>query len=236
VVYALRDPDSSEVRYVGLTTMAIGVRVRGHLREVRRGSQLPSHKWMRQLQERGYASPEAEVLEECDTLGELCDAEILWIAKLGGVLGTPGTRLLNVSYGGDLAPSLNPAVAAKISEKMLGEGHPNRGRHLTEAHRRAIGDAQRGDKNHNYGKTGVWAGRKHSLETKAKISEKMSGENSPNRGRAVTPETRKKISGSLSGEKHWNYGKTATPETREKMAKSQRERRERENLVRRTLS
>lgn len=103
--------------------------------------------------------------------------------------------------------------------KMSGENHPLYGK--------------TGENNHRYGK-------KHTEETKEKMSKALSGKNNPmygkrrednpNYGRTHTEEAREKMSKALSGENHPMYGKrgekshmygrTFSRETREKMSKS----------------
>jgi group I intron endonuclease len=51
-------------------------------------------------------------------------------------------------------------------------------------------------------------GFNHSDETKALISEAMSGKNHPMSGKTHSAETKAKISKALSGENHYNFGKT----------------------------
>jgi hypothetical protein len=74
-------------------------------------------------------------------------------------------------------------------------------------------------------------GRKHTEETKRKMSEAKSGENNymygrtkkdhPRFGESLSEETKAKISEAMSGENHPMYGKTHSKETREKMSKAQ---------------
>ena len=82
-----------------------------------------------------------------------------------------------------------------------------------------------GEKNGMYGK-------KHTEETKRKISEnkkgKLVGENSPHWGKPKSEETRKKISlsrkGKYTGADNHMYGKTLSEENRRKIAESNRRR------------
>jgi len=99
-----------------------------------------------------------------------------------------------------------------------------------------------GENNPMYGMTGEknpMYGKKHSKETRRKISEAVSGEKSPwfckhhseetkrkisesNKGKIVSKETRRRISESLSGENNPMYGKHLSDETRRKMSIAQR--------------
>ena len=91
-----------------------------------------------------------------------------------------------------------------------------------------IGAAQKGEKNHNYGKTPspetrekiseANKGKIHTEETKKKWSEARSGENHPFYGKSHSPETRAKMSAALKGENNPRYGKSHTPEARVKIS------------------
>jgi len=81
-------------------------------------------------------------------------------------------------------------------------------------------------------------GRKHSEETKRKISAAQKGKKISEetlekmRGRKQSFETRKKISDAQKGEKHHNYGKKASDETKLKMSLSQKGRKHSEETKR----
>jgi group I intron endonuclease len=65
--------------------------------------------------------------------------------------------------------------------------------------RKKLSERQKGEKNHNYGKT-------HSEETLKKLSVSKSGENNPNYGKTHSEETRIKMSEAQKGKKWWNDG------------------------------
>ena len=98
--------------YIGQTVRDMATRFTQHKQSaMRRDSQLPVHcAW------RKHGEPLLEVIGEYQTVEELHAAEILAI-KDQGTLAPNG---YNVSYGGDTAPSKNPDVAAKISDKAKG--------------------------------------------------------------------------------------------------------------------
>lgn len=73
-------------------------------------------------------------------------------------------------------------------------------KHTAET-RKKIGDAQRGEKNHNYGK-------KHSPETRAKMSESRRGEKNWAYGKTFSLEYRKKLS---DAQKAYNRRKNYNP-------------------------
>jgi len=107
--------------------------------------------------------------------------------------------------------------------------------------RQKIGDAQRGEKNHMFGKkqsaesnakrkatmsspevraklSAARRGKRHSAEHIAKMSAANSGEGNPFYGRKHSAETKRKIAGKLRGRKNG----PPSPETREKIAASKR--------------
>ena len=83
-----------------------------------------------------------------------------------------------------------------------------------------MGEARKGEKNHNYGKTAseetrrkfseAHKGRTHSEETKIKMSETR-------KGRTASEETKRKMSDSSKGNTAW-LGKTHSEETRRKLS------------------
>lgn len=88
---------------------------------------------------------------------------------------------------------------------------------------------------YNIKRGGNWCTRTVTIETRRKISEKVSGENSPNYGKRPSKEAlalrsesmkkhsdeiSKRMKGRFSGEKHPFYGKHHTAESREKMSKA----------------
>ena len=72
-------------------------------------------------------------------------------------------------------------------ETKLKKSESLKGRIFTDAHRLNLGEAQRGEKNHRYGKS-------HSEESRKFLSENMKGEKNPFYGKSHSEETRKKIS------------------------------------------
>lgn len=110
---------------------------------------------------------------------------------------------------------------AKISKARSGQPCPEetkaklRGRHPSEEARTKMSEAQKGEKNHFYGKH-------HTAETKEKISRANSGRHPSEetlakmRGRHPSEEARAKMSEAHKGEKNHFYGKHHTEESKEK--------------------
>lgn len=81
-----------------------------------------------------------------------------------------------------------------------------------------MSEARKGEKNPMYGKAGAFKGKTHSDETKAKISEAISGANHPLFGKTHSEEAKNKMSLAHTGEKHHFFGKTHSEETKQKMS------------------
>lgn len=94
-IYALRDPNTDAIRYVGKTSAALGTRISRHLAKARhKPSEAAVLVWIRSLMDAGVG-PKAEVLEVVpDRLGDA--AEIIWIAQMRQI----GIELLNQARGG----------------------------------------------------------------------------------------------------------------------------------------
>lgn len=78
--------------------------------------------------------------------------------------------------------------------------------------RRKMSEAQKGERNPNYGKR-----VQHSKETRRKISMAVSGKRHPNYGKHHSEETKRKMSLAHTGERNANYGKHPSEEARSRM-------------------
>ncbi len=91
---------------------------------------------------------------------------------------------------------------------------------LAEESRKKIGDANRGRKmppSHGEKRRAFLTGRKHTSETKAKMSAVQKG-HAPTRTGPIPPETKAKISAANKGRAPWTTGKNHSAETRAKMS------------------
>lgn len=110
-----------------------------------------------------------------------------------------------------------------------------KGSHHSEESRRRLSEANKGEKNPNYGKprsletrrkiSEANKGKTHSLESRRKMSllakERFKDpRNHPMYGKYHSEEAKKKIS--RKGEMHYNYGKHPPVETRKKMSEAQK--------------
>jgi hypothetical protein len=130
-------------------------------------------RWKRHIKKHGY-DVTTEIIRECSSEEEL----IHW--------GIYYSKLWNV---------VEDKNWANLKEEA-GEGGK-----LSEASKRKMSDAKKGEKNHNYGKT-------LSDETKHKISEDRKGEKNHNYGKPRSEETKQKLSEAFKGEKNPMYGKS----------------------------
>lgn len=111
-IYALCDPRTGEVRYIGKANDSIK-RYESHMREKRRA--YPVYAWRDKLASIGL-KPELKILERC------CEdwraSEIALIAKYREA----GARLLNVADGGD-QPSCTKEQRSKNAQKLNAKKH-----------------------------------------------------------------------------------------------------------------
>ena len=207
-IYGLRINDSSEYRYVGLTTVGALNRFKSHAKSSRvSGPKYPVHCW---ISKHGIDNISVDILEVCSSLEELKNAERVWISRFRKA----GLNLLNITDGGESASGhrWTPEQRQAQSERLLGREGWSKG--LS-------------------GPGTPMFGKKHSAETKAKWSEirkgSITGDKNPNfgkfgsehpsYGRAVSSEERRKASEAKLGSKNPQYGKPApnrgTPQSAE---------------------
>ncbi len=92
-IYALKDPRTNEIRYIGKTSVGLDVRLRGHLHE--RKNTL-KREWVKNLKSENL-QPTIHLLEEIENVDALNMAEKKWIA----ILPHLGVKLTNETAGGD---------------------------------------------------------------------------------------------------------------------------------------
>lgn len=229
-VYALIDPVTLLVRYVGRT-------IQGHQRFVQhRYAKNQTHvsNWVQALRAQGLNFIPV-VLEHCSTKEELLEREAWWVAY--GRLS--GWELTNLTDGGDGSWGYTPTQATRAKLRALHLGKPK-----TEAHRESMRKAKSAPDAIAFVKA-LHTGRKRTDSTKAKIG-------AASRRRVVTEEarenmrmaalaraprtqaTRAKLSAALKGRKRTpeqvarmsaaQQGKTASIETRKRMSEAHKRR------------
>lgn len=199
-VYALCDPFSGKVRYVGKTDRPKR-RHAAHMSSAKRGVKRYVYDWIRSLLSRG-GEPGMHILEWCVSDEEASWAEKWFIEKFRKIYA-----LTNLTDGGDgfSGMKFSDEHREKLAERK-------RGRKLTEEHKRKISRSN--------------TGRVFSEETRRKISKSNMGrKNSPEsiaagaaklRGRKQKPEVVERLRLIKTGQKR-------SPEIRAKFSKIQRE-------------
>lgn len=236
-IYALCDPQSKWVRYVGKTVLEPTSRLRQHLGEKRNNGHL--RNWIAKLKREG-SQPTQEVIEV--VVGEdWADHERNQIAFHRWL----GCDLLNMTDGGEGTPGhvTSRETRQKMSESL--KGHPGawcgkrhsaetrkkmsdsqmgrvgawRGKHLSVEHRKKLSDATRGrlhgplSSEQRKKISDAQRGRKHSEETKKKMSESHKGKPKPpgfGLGRKFSQGTLKKLSDANKGSRNPRFGKPGT--------------------------
>lgn len=133
-IYALCEPDTGEIRYIG-KAVDVERRLRGHLSdsELARVAKTRKAKWLRSVLARGL-EPVVQILEEAPA--ELIDeAERHWIARYAGsgrlTNGTPG------GTGGDTFTRNSPEARERWLDFMRGRVHSEEEKAKRSASQRA---------------------------------------------------------------------------------------------------
>lgn len=116
-IYALIDPRTNQVRYIGKTFNVLS-RFRGHCKD--KGPTYKA-KWIRELRAAGY-SPRIEIVEIINT-GNQKDweaAERQWISNFKLL----GCKLTNLTEGGDSGWALSLDARSRISRARKGKSRP----------------------------------------------------------------------------------------------------------------
>jgi len=133
--------------------------------------------------------------------------------KKGQVAWNRGIKLTDIEKK-KISESTKLAMSNPLIRKKLKDNHKgNLGKHFTEDHKRKIGEAQIGEKNHRFGKS-PWNKGKHpfSKETKEKIGKFHIG-NSYRKGGHHTKETKELL-------RKYRLGTKLAKKTRIKMSKT----------------
>jgi len=178
-------------RYVGQTIQPLEKRIKGHVDAVREGSEVPFHRALRKYTRTAF---EFVVLEECASLEALNEAESRWISELG----TLGPRGYNCTEGGE-GYEVSAETRRRMSAACLGKPR-------SDAHRRAVSRATKGEKNPFYGRSHT----PEALESaRAKLSARFSGEGNPFYGRTHTAEVRGQLAARMRGTRMSSENKEA---------------------------
>lgn len=203
LIYALLDPHTQAVRYVGQTHRTLKARLSQHFYTSPFHHNYVAH-WICSLKKIDLW-PTIQLLEEVST-SNWQEAEQRWIAHFRNA----GARLTNSTAGGDGMIDPTPEVRAKISAALTGKTHRDKGNPAPEtiAKLRA----------YNLGKPSAMKGRKHSAESIEKMRVSHKGQASPMKGKKHSAESNAANSDSHKGRIPWNKGIPLTLETRAKLS------------------
>lgn len=230
VIYALIDPVSGKIRYVGKAAN-LRRRIKRHLTITNlRGA---THKvlWLNKLLALGLV-PTIKILELAAEYEVLDKLEKKWI-KHFRVLNYELTNGTEGGTGGKMSPEAVKKMANSKRGKTASEEHKRRisigltGREVSEETRAKIGAAHRGTvrtPEQRKRMSDAHIGHVHSEETKAKISKKTAGRK-PTREQIDRAINTKRERGSFNTSKNFIYamtGKKHSEETRRHMSASQK--------------
>lgn len=164
-IYALKDPHTLEIRYIGKTIQSLPRRLKGHMCET---YDCYRRRWIKTLS----ARPIIELIEECDD-SEWQDRERHWIAYYLNA----GARLTNETQGGDGPNIYNKRTAMKISLALRGRKSP-----CTPERAAAISAGKKGKGNGR-------AGTKWSDDARRNLSNSLRGKPSGMMGKKQSADT-----------------------------------------------
>lgn len=192
--------------YIGQTVDSVSIRMTHHKSRAKCGSDQVFHKAIRKY---GWEDFEWTEIYTYVPLDQLDNMETWSIANYNSLINNG----YNCEPGGNKNKKLLDETKRKISEK-------EKGKKLSEWHKNRISklnkEKYKDPKNH------PMFGKKHSEESKKKISISLVGEKNPFFGKRHTEETKNKISknhADFSKDKHPQYGKHRSEETKLKISK-----------------
>jgi group I intron endonuclease len=108
-IYKLIDPETNEVRYIGLTFNNLKQRLKSHCSEKSK-----SHKsnWVQSLRKRGLKPIIESIEDNISSYDDVCEREIYYIEKYK----SEGHRLTNMASGGNKNKKMSDETRKKMSE------------------------------------------------------------------------------------------------------------------------
>lgn len=193
-IYALVDPRSFEIRYIG-KTVSPPRRLLSHIYNAKY-QRFHNERWVYSLVTQDM-KPVMEILEVVTT-DEADEKECWWIAYAKQL----GIQLTNSTSGGEGTRNFTPELRSRIGKTL-------RQKYIDNPElRKVVSERNRG--------------KKHSAESRKKRSQAISGENHPQFGKSLPEVTRKRIVESTSGDKNHFYGKHHTEESKQKVSQNRR--------------
>lgn len=165
-VYGLFDPETGELRYVGVTSKSLKQRLWQHEASARLSYRRHVANWIKGLSRRGL-TPVIDEIEEQPTLAEAFVAEAFWIQYFRGL----GCALTNLTAGGP------GASMAQSPESRAKKGAAGRGRKHSKASRAKMSAMQRNRPYRKLSASHIEAiavanrGQRRSPEARARMSE-----------------------------------------------------------------
>jgi group I intron endonuclease len=191
IIYKSTNRTNGKV-YVGQTVQSLRARIKDHRNSVSKHPQLALY---RAFTKYGFETFDWEVIEHATSKGKLDEKERRFIEQYRSVNARYGYNMTFGGEGGKHTEEVKLKISAsnkgrrkseserkKLSDSLMGKYTKEKaswwGRRHTEEEKQKISEAQRGAKNHNFGK-------KASLETRRKKSEAIRGEKHWNHKRVV---------------------------------------------------
>lgn len=181
--------------YIGKTIQALNVRISRHLWDAKNGG----FYFHNAIKKYGIKNFKFEVIKKLKNENCLNASEIFFIQFYNSIY--PNGYNLTIGGQGVSGYKHSEEYKKELSERYGGKNNPMYGKkRLDLAERNRL---RSGEDNPFYG-IGFWNGKKHSEETKRKISKALEGKSNPFYGRKHTIETKMKISKKLKGNIPWN--------------------------------
>lgn len=114
-IYALKDPRTDKIRYVGKTNQSLKARISAHFMDK---CKCLRTQWMSELKSLGLR-PVFIILESLEAGTPWQDREIYWIAKMRSI----GADLTNSTSGGEGVPNLPKETRERMRKTWLGRKH-----------------------------------------------------------------------------------------------------------------
>lgn len=111
-IYKLIDPNSNEIRYIGLTFNDLKQRLKSHYSE---NSKSHKSNWVKNLKLNGLKPIIEPIEENILSYDEVCEREIYWINKFK----SEGHPLTNMDSGGNKNKKMSEETKKKMSESQI---------------------------------------------------------------------------------------------------------------------
>lgn len=137
-IYALLDPKTNNIRYVGQTTQKVNLRYNGHLNEaIRHKKRTKVKNWIKSLLNQNL-KPKLIELENADNFNKLCELEKFYISYFNFLTNN---SLLNHTEGGEGTPG---RILSKNTKKLISKA--NKGLKRSEECKKKISNSKIGHK------------------------------------------------------------------------------------------